>query len=64
MRSANYYKRVKFASFLPDWLIKKLTRFDTPGAFELPELGSSFWMDAGYDKWVRKDKRKNGDCCC
>lgn len=40
-------------------------RFDTPGAFELPELGSAFWMDAHYIKYVRENESKCiNECGC
>ena len=52
-------RRMQIASFLPERILSVCARrFDTPGAFELPELGSSFFMDAHYLKYVRHDKRK------
>lgn len=52
-------KSVRLASLLPEFILKRLARrFDDEGAFELPELGSAFWMEASYWRWVRQDKRK------
>lgn len=53
------YKLITLASFLPFVALHRLAkRFDTPGAFELPELGSAFWMDVSYAKWCRRDRRR------
>jgi hypothetical protein len=53
-------KLIRLASYLPDRFLRSMAKyFDTPGAFELPELGSAFWMDASYHKYVRKDKKRN-----
>lgn len=51
--------KVRIASLLPFWALSIFARrFDTPGAFELPELGSAIWMDAHYWKYVRRDRRR------
>lgn len=47
------------AVILPQPILRRLARrFDTPGAFELPELGSAFWMDASYLRWTLFDRIK------
>jgi hypothetical protein len=53
-------RRVRLASLLPQRALGALARrFDTPGAFECAVEGSSFWMDASYWKWCRRDKRRH-----
>jgi hypothetical protein len=52
------FKLVPPASLLPEWALSWLIRhwkldYD-------PADGWTFWLDASYHKWCRKDKRRNG----
>ena len=52
-------RRLKLASLLPDRVLCALARrYDTPGAFTGDVEGSSFWLDASYEKWCRMDTRR------
>lgn len=55
-----YWFYGKVASRLPFFVLHRMAkRFDTPGHFTCDvEEGSSWWMDASYAKWCRKDIRK------
>jgi hypothetical protein len=53
---------IKILSLLPQKVLIFLAkRFDTPGAFELPELGHAYFMDASYYKYVRNETKEWND---
>lgn len=55
-----YKYLVPMASFLPDLILRLLGKIFPKAGYDQDD-GWTFWLDASYWAWCRKDKRKTAN---